>query len=274
MYATAEAYGLVFTVPANDTAVGASLVHHGEFAKPELDFLLATASGAGGAFLDVGANIGSISLPFAAKRPDWRVLAIEPHPGLHDLLRRTATQNALTNVSTLRAAAGEESTMVSFPCPSLEHAMNYGDLGFHNAAAIPRAPTQMVALDDVFDAQIRIVKIDVQGYEAQVLKGAKRLLELARPVWFIEAASDLELSAKVVRALRAAGYDVFWFYSPFVTATPNRGGPPATPGTGDPNFVAIPQGQDPVWPLPRVGADDERRPGDVAAYPYLSRYGY
>lgn len=274
MFVTTEAYGLVFSVPANDTAVGASLVRHGEFAKPELDFLLAAAAEGGGAFLDVGANVGAIALPFAAQRRDWRVLTLEPHPGLYDLLRRTAMQNGLTNVATLRAAAGAQSEMVSFPCPSLEHAINYGDLGFHNAEEIPRTPTQMVALDDLDDPQIRLVKIDAQGYEPHVLKGASRLLEQVRPVWFIEAATDLQVSAEVVRTLRAAAYDVFWFYSPFVTGRPNRGGPPAEPGLGDANFVAVPQGCDPVWTLPRVGDPAEPRPGEASAYPYLANYGY
>lgn len=274
MLVATEAYGLTFSVPARDTAVGASLVAHGEFARPELDFLIACAAEGEGAFLDVGANLGAIALPFAARRTGWRVLALEPHPGLYRLLRDTAARNGLTNVATLRAAAGEESSTVQYPSPSLDHAGNYGDLGLHNPAEIVRSPTQMVALDDLDAPDVRLVKIDVQGFEPRVLKGARRLLEQVRPVWFVEASTDPAVSAEVVRQLQAAAYNVFWFYSPFVTAQPRRGGSPANSALGDANFVAVPRGRSPVWALPSVREVDEHRPDSSGAYPYLVDYGY
>lgn len=274
MLAIAEAYGLSFQVPAGDVAVGASLVAHGEFARPEVDFLIATAGEEIGAFVDVGANLGAIALPFAAQRPRWSVLAIEPHPGLFNLLQGSAARNQLDNVASLRAAVGSRSEMVAYPSPSLSHRGNYGDLGFHVPAESIRAPTPMVRLDDVSTSPIKLVKVDVQGFEPEVLWGASRLLEQDRPVWFVEASADPSISAEVVRKLQSAGYDLFWFYSPFVTASPLRGGPPATPLLGDANFVAVPRGGEPVWPLPKVAAPDARRPGHSSAYPYLARYGY
>lgn len=270
----AEAYGLIFAVPAGDIAVGASLIAHGEFARPELDFLLATAAEEFGAFLDVGANLGAIALPFAAQRPKWRVLAIEPHPGLYKLLDGTAARNGLTNVTALRAAAGDRNETVAYPSPSLSHQGNYGDLGFHVPAESVRTPTEMVRLDDAAEPTITLAKVDVQGFEPQVLWGGGRLLEHDRPVWIIEASADRSISAEVVRVLQAADYDLFWFYSPFVTARPRRGGPPAKPLVGDANFVAVPRGRQPVWPLPKVAGPDDCRPGAVDAYPYLASYGY
>lgn len=274
MITTAEAYGLHFSVPARDQAVGASLRNHGEFARPEVDFLLACATAPSGSFVDVGANLGAIALPFAARRPAWRVLGIEPHPGLHDLLQGNAAQNGLANVTTRRAAVGEHPARVQYPSPSLIHEANYGDLGFHNAADIIRTPTDMVALDDVAPPDTRLVKIDVQGFEPQVLRGAQRLLEEIRPAWFIEASADVAESSAVVRLLLAARYDVFWFYSPFVTALPFRGGRPAKAEIGDANFVALPAGGNTPWPLTRVASPEERRPGNAGAYPYLAMYGY
>ena len=69
-------YGLTFLVPARDRAIGNSLRFYGEFAKPEIDFLVACA-GDSGTLIDVGANLGAITLPFANQRAKWRVIGIE-----------------------------------------------------------------------------------------------------------------------------------------------------------------------------------------------------
>jgi tRNA G46 methylase TrmB len=113
MHGTAEAYGLTFRFPALDTAVGASLRDHGEFARPEIDFISAACAGD---LIDVGANIGAICLPFARDNPSSQVVAIEAHPGVAALLRWNVTANDLTNVTVLDAVAGEVSRQPANPC--------------------------------------------------------------------------------------------------------------------------------------------------------------
>lgn len=124
----AEAYGLDFMFPAGDTAVGRSLKVSGEFARVELDFLLDHA-GERGAFIDVGANIGAICLPFARRRPGWQVAAIEAQRPLSGVLAANALNNGLTQVAVFHAAAGATPGLANFPVVALDSQGNFGAIG-------------------------------------------------------------------------------------------------------------------------------------------------
>lgn len=268
----AQAYDLDFAFPAGDTAVGASLRDHGEFARVIPEYLLEAAGDADAALIDVGANIGAVGLPFARRRPGWQVLAIEAHAGLADLCRRNAQANGLGNVEVLTAAAGPASANVAFPTPPLEGARNFGAIGFGDAA--PTVETRQVTLDEIAPAATRLVKIDVEGFEPQVLAGAAALLARPDVTWLVEASvQHPQATQATIAALLSADLDVYWFYAPFVTPV-SRGGVPKEPALGDANVVARPRGAPNVWDLTRVTRPDEPRPRSLAAYPYLPRYGY
>jgi FkbM family methyltransferase len=266
------AYDLTFLFPTGDSAVGAALRNNGEFARTELDFLVEMATGQG-ALIDVGANIGAIGLPFARRRPDWTVLAIEAHRGLASVLAANALNNRLYNVDLVHAAAGASRGLVDFPATPLSAATNFGSIGFKMQGGSTEA-VRMLRLDEVAPPETRLVKIDVEGFEPQVLKGAAGLIARREAIWLVEATvQNPEASAEVVRLFQDAGYAVHWFYAPF--ATPNSPkGPPKDATRGDANVVALPPGVANLWNLPRVGAPGEMRPGSTAAYPYLTRYGY
>lgn len=265
------AYGLTFLVPAGDRAIGLSLRLYGEFARPEVDFLLACA-GEPGVFIDVGANVGAISLPFARRRPDWRVISIEAHRGLAGLLTANALNNQLYNVEAIHAAAGPKEGLARFPAPPLDASLNFGGVGFGFDA--PKETVRMLTLDDLAPPETRLVKIDVEGFEAQVLDGAGGLIESRRAIWLIEAAGrDREARASTIGRFQAAGYDVHWFYAPFATPASPKG-KPGNPVVGDVNVVATPPGVTPPWPLQRVQDPGESAPPSVAGYDYLLSYGY
>lgn len=266
------AYGLTFLFPARDSAVGASLRRHGEFARPELDFLLEHAVG-DGAFVDVGANIGAMALPFADQRPTWKVVAIEAHRGLGGVLAANALANGLYNVEIIPAAAGAAPGLAEFPTASLSDALNFGALGFGKSDA-PTETVRVTTLDELAPADTRIIKIDVEGFEPEVLKGGTEILRRRTAIWLAEASvQNPQSSELVVRTFLEAGYSVHWFYAPFATpASPKDR--PATPEVGDANVVALPPGAPNAWNLTPVSHPGERRPGDFAAYPYLARYGY
>ena len=267
-----RAYDLEFRFPAGDTAVGASLRDYGEFARVILDFLVDHA-GEAGALLDVGANIGAISLPFAHRRPGWKVLAIEAHAELADILEANATANGLANISVVRAAAGAETGVAEFPAVPLVGERNFGDIGFDSVAEVMR-PVPMVTLDGVSTRDVRLVKIDVEGFEPQVLAGAAALIAARRAVWLVEATiQHPEATAEVIRTFQSAGYEVCWFFAPFATPANGRAAP-KIPGRGDSNIVALPPGTGEQWGLTRVAGPDQQRPGGIDAYPYLARYGY
>ncbi|MBU1374792.1 MAG: FkbM family methyltransferase [Alphaproteobacteria bacterium] len=266
------AYGLDFVFPRGDQVVGASLRRHGEFARVELDFLVEMAGGAG-ALIDVGANIGAIALPFARAKPDWKVICIEAHRGLHGVLAANALLNGLHNTEVHHAAAGPVRGIVEFPTLSLEEKANFGTLGFSANTGRTEA-VRMLTLDEIAPEDTALIKIDVEGFETEVLKGAARLLQARKAIWLAEATiQHPKTAAEVIATLLGNGYRVYWFYAPFVTPQSEKD-TPTNAGVGDANVVALPPGVENVWGLTEVSGPDDRRPPNIQAYPYLARYGY
>src|SRR4051794_21513309 len=123
-----NAYGLDFTFPLRDNAIGASLALYGEFARSIADFLIEHASADSGLLIDARANMGAISLTFAAERPDGQVIAVEPHRGLAAILSANAINNRLMNIEVVQAAVGLEPGIVGFPSDPLGTERNFGTL--------------------------------------------------------------------------------------------------------------------------------------------------
>lgn len=273
MIAETQAYGLTFRYPALDEAVGACLRDHGEFARPELDLMLAYAEAGTGTLVDVGAHVGSLSLPFAAARPGWQVIGIEAFHQLADLVRQSAVANGLSNVEVFSVAAGEEAGIADFPAAELWFRGNFGRLGIDTNTVETTRKVGVQPLDDIAPADTRLIKVDVEGFEPAVVRGSRRLLRECRPLWLIETHRKALADRQAIAGLLAQeGYSLFWFYSPFATFTAPKG-PPADPGKGDLGLVALPPGAPNLWDL-TPAADLAQPPSASDAFPYLRNYGY
>ena len=210
MLEVTEAYGLTLLYPRGDDAVGASLREHGEFARPESDLIGDYLAGTPGTFIDVGANIGAIALPVAARHPECRVLAFEAHGGLAGVLAANAYGNRLFNVEPIHAAVGSAAGLVSFPSPRLGSVGNFGALGFGMSNPPRPAQVRMCALDEAAPADVRFIKVDVEGFEPEVLKGASELIAARKAAWLLEAGPANRAQVHATAALmRDAGYRLF-----------------------------------------------------------------
>lgn len=143
----------------------------------------------GMAVLDVGANLGwytvHLSLLVGA---DGRVDAFEPRSDLMDLLTKTIAENRLTNVRTHNIALGSQNSLGQVIWSA--HDINPG--GTHLVPldfAAPDIITQPIiveSLDSCISHHVDFVKIDVEGSELLVFKGAERILAKDRPVILVE----------------------------------------------------------------------------------------
>jgi FkbM family methyltransferase len=276
MLETTSAYGLDLLVPQGDLVIGASLRRHGEFARPEIELIAdhLAAFEPSACYIDVGANIGAIALPLAARRPQSKVVALEAHRGLANLLAANALNNRLYNVEAINAAVGAHSGLVRFPDPCLAKQINYGVLGFHLSDRTTTEAVRMCTLDEIAPPETRFVKIDVEGFEPEVLKGARALIESRRAVWLLEASNaSADLGAGTMTVMLEAGYRLFWFFAPFVTGNAMRNPPKVVGIDGDLNFIALPPGVDNLWDLPPIHDPTGLRPGSVRDFRYLYRYG-
>ncbi|MFZ5686128.1 MAG: FkbM family methyltransferase [Pseudomonadota bacterium] len=261
MLARTEAYGLIFDYPPGDLAVGACLSEYGEFSL--MGMTLASQISRGGGFLDVGANIGAFALPVS--RAAQTVVAIEPHPGLVDILQRNVEANGRTNISVVRGAAGAAPGRIDFPTPALTERMNFGSISIERTNA-PTTKVAMVRLDDVAPPNLLMVKIDVEGFELEVMRGAETLLHSIRPCWLVEF-SDPDL----IDLFQGAGYRTYWFFDVFVTPrAPKKRW--TSKYRGDMNILAV--SSDAPQPVGMVEAAADRQvPRSTAGFEYLRAFG-
>jgi FkbM family methyltransferase len=124
--------------------------------------------------VDVGANIGVFTVTAARIDPRVQVFAFEPNPASYALLEENLRLNDLRNVTATQAAVGEKAGSASLDISSPQAGMHsiYGP-------GAERIEVPVVALDDfITERQVSpaILKVDVEGYEPQVLLGMRRLL--------------------------------------------------------------------------------------------------
>jgi FkbM family methyltransferase len=128
--------------------------------------------------VDVGANVGTLALAAAALvGAGGRVFAIEAHPRTYRYLLENIALNGCENVSAVHAAVGDKRALISFSDGRLDD-QNHVDKGGPLAVPVER-------LDDLVPARpVHLLKIDVEGYELFVLRGAATLLAGTECVYF------------------------------------------------------------------------------------------
>ncbi|MBI4484723.1 MAG: FkbM family methyltransferase, partial [Acidobacteria bacterium] len=141
----------------------------------------------GDAAIDVGGHIGFFTMQMAAVvGPEGRIYAFEPLDANADLLERSIVENRFTDrVFFQRAAAGATSgdATLTFPAETL----NSGGAYLLRDGTAPLTGNQtkqvpLVALDNLpIRRPVRLIKMDVEGAEPQVLRGAQRILTEDRP---------------------------------------------------------------------------------------------
>ena len=156
-------------------------------------------------FLDVGANIGSYTV-LASKVCGARTMAFEPDPGSAQSLRRNIALNDLQDVAQVcQFALGATNAEASF---------TLGLDTMNHVVSAPTEETRTVAvrrLEEVSGASApTLIKLDVEGYEEEVLQGAAATLGAPS---LLAVQSELQ-SAGVENVLAGAGFKRA-YYDPF-----------------------------------------------------------
>lgn len=172
----------------------------------------------GARVIDVGANIGMLSLPLARTVGNGRVVSFEPDPQNRKRLNEHLAMNAVANVTVLPYGLGAEArTFELYKVVGTNSGMNRILTDRTATGRFPHTSIDVRRLDDLWPDLgldvLHLMKIDVEGFEMAVLQGAERTIEKHRPVLFIELDDDNlrengTSAAALVEWLAERGYSV------------------------------------------------------------------
>jgi len=173
----------------------------------EIPFLEKVALlGIEGIYVDAGANIGNHTLFFANHTRCTHVFSIEPHQDVFNVLWRNMKRNKVshTDVTLLNMAFMDREGFGFIPDPPV---INSGVIRPRFVTPLENANCVIKQMDSVIDS-VNFIKIDVEGLEVKVLRGASKLIEKCRPVIAAEACHDFHKKL-LFDFFNEVGYTVF-----------------------------------------------------------------
>lgn len=200
-----------------DTYIGRSLALYGEFSEGEAE-LFAQLIQPGDAVIEVGANLGALTVPLA--RLAGVVLAFEPQRIIHQQLCANVALNGLTNVFAQQMALGANPGAII--TPNIDYAVpaNFGGVPLGEWEV--GETVQVGVIDLMATPALDFLKIDVEGMECDVIRGARETLARCRPIVYVEN-DRKEQAAELVSLLRESGYRLWWHCPPLFSPNNYRG---------------------------------------------------
>lgn len=200
----------LFMYNLNDLFIGRSLDLYGEWCNEEI-ILLNQLLRKGDVVLDVGANIGTHTVFFAkAVSQEGMVFAFEPQRVTFQFLCTNIALNELLNVKPMQVGVGKkpDSTFIPILNPSVQQ--NFGVFNIQGHDKMAKVDkVDIITLDSLELNRCNLIKIDVEGMECEVLKGAEATIRKLRPFIFVENNSQ-EGSPELVETLFKFDYMCYW----------------------------------------------------------------
>ena len=133
--------------------------------------------------IDVGANIGCVSIQWRATNHTGKIIAIEPHPSTFQRMVANFKLNRLPPIDCVQAAAGDrdaEADLLTSPHDSMA-VVNGGCAGLQKKLpGVEHVRVRCFTIDRILAerkvSQVNLLKIDVEGYEGHCLRGCDRTL--------------------------------------------------------------------------------------------------
>lgn len=136
---------------------------------------------------DIGANIGVTTLNIAKKASSGNVFSFEPDPINFNKLSQNVSQNTFNNINLNQFGLGNKNERLKL------YVVNEGNLGgnkINQTASSNYNWVTLKKLDDFIDdnkiKKVDVIKIDVEGFEYNVLKGGEKSIKTHKPICVIE----------------------------------------------------------------------------------------
>ena len=182
--------------------IGKCFELYGQYSESEISVMRAFL-GEGSTVIDVGANIGDLTIPLAKSvGVSGRVYAIESHPENFNVLCANLALNALSNTKPINAFVATSDKVST------------GGVWGEFAYVSETWKTQFIALDALELDACNLIKVDVDGKELEVLRSGEMQIERYRPIIYFEN-DDKESSPDLLSYLiDKLGYDLYWHPAP------------------------------------------------------------
>lgn len=208
---------------AGDRYITRSLELYGEFSPGESS-LFAQLVKPGMTVVEVGANIGAHSVALARSCFPGALFLFEPQQRVFQILCANLALNGIQNAVAYPEACSDAEGVVVVP------ALNYGVEGNFGALQVQAEGegavglrTRAAPLDRLGLAACHLIKIDVEGHEAQVLRGAAETIARCRPLLYVENDRP-DRQQEVISLIAAMGYRLYWHLPPLFAPDNFRGG--------------------------------------------------
>jgi len=244
----------------NDQFQGKMLDKYGEYSEGEVD-TFRQLLGPGMTVVEVGANIGSHTVALANMvGPTGRVLAFEPQRAIFQILCANVALNGLDQVEAHWMAVGAAPGEVTIARLNMRVEQNFGGYSITPGQQGDTVPLRTV--DSFGLPACHLIKIDVEGMEADVIRGASQTIRAYGPMVFCENETSAT-SPELIGLLWGLDYDCYWHVTPYVRVPNFRGDPEKIhPTMVSTNMVCVPRsrnaqitGLHKVW---RVDQDRQR----------------
>jgi len=137
------------------------------------------------------------------------VIAYEPLRFIHQMLCANIALNELTNVYARQAALGEALGQIAVPAPDYSQIADFGGFSIGAGNEIISIET----IDSLNLQRLRFIKIDVEGMEANVIRGAVQTIQRLRPVLYLEN-DQRETSGALIELMLSLNYRLWWHLPP------------------------------------------------------------
>lgn len=203
-------HGTMLAFPG-DQFVTRCLEVYGEFSQAEWK-LLEQLIKPGMIVVEVGANIGAHTVAMAQACRPGVLYAFEPQRRVFQVLCANLALNDVDNVVARPEACGAEAGTASIPPLDYASNSNFGGVSLR-AAGQPGETVRVIRLDDLGLTRCGLIKIDVEGFELQVLNGAAETIARCRPVLYVEN-DRAEHQRALIRRIHEMDYRMFWHTPP------------------------------------------------------------
>jgi FkbM family methyltransferase len=185
-----------FRLPNLKEAISFELYINGIYEKGLVD-LLEKQIPPSGIFLDIGANIGSISISLAKRRKDIHIIAVEASPWIFAVLKENVERNGIGNITLLNKAVYSISGKTM---PMYAPREYFGKGSLKPVYTHESEEVETITVADILtvygQGKADYIKVDVEGFEKSVFEGLGAYTEVeVKPRIIFEYAASTEESA-------------------------------------------------------------------------------